>query len=178
MEQTYSTGDLRGDAVAYQRHHAQKHKWAAGVATYAPGRRQPIIPGTRRPIHPQQRVNSAIRRGNAKLLQGVSHRMNMTRKFDILEEQCQTDSSDDDVVEASAAPEPDAEIAYSYDAERGPQQGSQILSMALTKAVEKFHTKETEKLIKEEYEVVGKEPEAAENMAGPATTDADGFELI
>ena len=77
--------------------------------------------------------------------------------------------------EASAAPEPDAGYTYSYDAPRGPGKGSQVLGIALAKAVEKFETKATEKLIKEEYEVVGSEKE--ETHAG-YTADGDDFELV
>lgn len=77
--------------------------------------------------------------------------------------------------EASAAPEPDAEILYSFDAPRGPAEGGQILSMALAKAVEKFETKETEKLVKNEYEVVGNEKEDGHD--GYAA-DEDDFQLI
>jgi len=41
------------------------------------------------------------------------------------------------------------EIAYSYDS-KGPSNGSRILDMALTKAVEKFEDKQTTKLVKDE----------------------------
>jgi len=61
-------------------------------------------------------------------------------------------SADEDVDHPSTAP--DADIAYSYDAQRGPSHGSQILNAALEKAVERFETKETEKLVKNEYEVL------------------------
>ena len=84
-------------------------------------------------------------------------------------------SAEEDVKDASAAPEPDAEILYSYDAPHGPAQGGQILSMALAKAVEKFETKATEKLVKDEYEVVGKEKE--DNHDG-YFADEDDFELV
>ena len=77
--------------------------------------------------------------------------------------------------EASSVPEPDAGYTYSYDAPRGPGKGSQILGVALAKAVEKFETKATEKLVKEEYEVVS--PEKAELHSG-CVADEDGFELI
>jgi hypothetical protein len=40
-------------------------------------------------------------------------------------------SADEDVDHASAAPAPDADIAYSFDAQRGPGHGSQILNHAL-----------------------------------------------
>ena len=68
----------------------------------------------------------------------------------------------------------DADICYSFDAPRGPTVGSGILSMALANAVEKYEVKATEKLVKEEYEVVGKEKQDA--------TDGhvvdDDFELL
>ena len=89
---------------------------------------------------------------------------------------CTSDSStEEDVKEASAAPEPDSGYTYSYDAPRGPGKGSQVLGIALAKAVEKFETKATEKLIKEEYEVVGSEKQ--ETHAG-YTADDDDFELV
>lgn len=84
-------------------------------------------------------------------------------------------STDEDVKDASAAPEPDAGILYSYDAPRGPSQGGQILSLALAKAVEKFETKETEKLVKNEYEVVGSDKE---DRQGGYVADEDDFEWV
>jgi hypothetical protein len=69
-------------------------------------------------------------------------------------------SADEDVEHPSTAPAPDAEIAYSYDAHRGPSHGSQVLHHALEKAVERFETKETEKLVKNEYEVLDMDDDA------------------
>lgn len=77
--------------------------------------------------------------------------------------------------EASAAPEPDAEILYSFDAPRGPAEGGHILSMALAKAVEKFEIKETEKLVKNEYEVVDNEKEEGHDGY---VADEDDFQFI
>ena len=82
-------------------------------------------------------------------------------------------STDEDVKEASAAPVPDAAYTYSFDAPRGPGKGSQILGMALAKAEEKYENKATKKLIKDEYEFVGKEKEDIAN-----SVDEDGFELV
>ncbi|KAL9013204.1 MAG: hypothetical protein Q9173_002080 [Seirophora scorigena] len=84
-------------------------------------------------------------------------------------------STEEDIQEASAAPEPDANITYSYDAAQGPHKGGQILSMALAKAVEKYETQATEKLIMIEYEVIDKEKRDA--STGYAADDSD-FELI
>lgn len=61
-------------------------------------------------------------------------------------------SADEEIEHPSTAP--DAEVAYSYDAHRGPSHGSQILNYALEKAIERFETKETDTLIKNEYEVL------------------------
>ena len=96
----------------------------------------------------------------------------ISRKFD--NDTCTSDSStEEDVREASAA-EPDAGYTYSYDAPRGPGRGSQIFGIALAKAVEKFETNATEKLVKEEYEVVGNEKEGTHT--GYAADD--DFELV
>ena len=83
-------------------------------------------------------------------------------------------SSAEDVQEPSAAPEPDAGITYSFDAARGPTPRGEILSMAINKAVERFETKETEKLVKNEYDVVAKEEDEAQ---GGYIAD-DDFELV
>lgn len=48
--------------------------------------------------------------------------------------------------------------------------------MAFDEAVEKFETKELEKLVKDEYEVIVKEQDKFQNTEH--TADADGFELI
>jgi hypothetical protein len=61
-------------------------------------------------------------------------------------------SADEDVEHPSSAP--DAGIAYSFDSARGPSHGSQILNHALEKAIVQYETKETDKLIKNEYEVL------------------------
>jgi len=86
----------------------------------------------------------------------------MSRKHDELTtEYVSGDSSaDEEVEEASAAPQPDADITYSYDAAHGPSQGSQILSLALAKAVERFEDQVTHKLVKEEYEVLDNDGES------------------
>ena len=84
-------------------------------------------------------------------------------------------SAEEEIKEASAAPEPDAGITYSFDAPRGPGKGSEILSMAIAKAVEKYETKATEKLVKDEYEVVGKDYEVANEGY---IADEDDFEMV
>lgn len=79
---------------------------------------------------------------------------------------------EEDVKDASAAPVPDVGITYSFDAARGPGEGSGILSMAINQAVERFETKATEKLVKDEYEIVRKDIEVGHTVV------EDDFELI
>lgn len=122
--------------------------------------------------------NKAIRREVEFQQNKAAQVANISRKhesrFD--NDTCISDSStEEDVKEVSAAPEPDAGYTYSYDAPRGPGKGSQILGIALAKAVEKFETKATEKLVKEEYEIVG--IEKGDTHAGHAADD-DDFELV
>lgn len=73
-------------------------------------------------------------------------------KKDIASAGASDSSADEEVEHPSVAP--DAEVAYSYDANRGPSHGSQILNHALEQAIERFETKETDKLIRNEYEVL------------------------
>ena len=67
---------------------------------------------------------------------------------------------------------------YSYDARSGPNRGSEVLGNAVSKAVERYENKVTEKLVKE-YDVVGKNEEeyTAEDEAED-NKDEDDFELI
>ena len=63
---------------------------------------------------------------------------------------------------------------YSYDAAHSPGQGSQVLSQAINKAVERFENKETEKLAKEYEFVDGKDHDAD----GEYSAEDDDFELV
>lgn len=141
-----------------------RHKWALGEAFATPGH-----PGRR----PASALLSATRRERMDAHGASSKRRHgLDLDADIF---VSDSSTDEDVKDASAAPEPDADILYSYDAPRGPSQGGQILSMALAKAVEKFETKETEKLVKNEYEVV--EGEKEDHQEG-YVADEDDFEWV
>jgi len=114
------------------------------------------------------------------------HQAKLAQRRDIIEEKyASADSScDEDVVEPSAAPEPDAEIAYSYDATRGPSQGSQILGIALAKAVERFENNATDKLVKDEYEVLNSDGEPVlskglkKGSKPVASKDDDEYEFV
>ena len=88
-----------------------------------------------------------------------------------------SDSSagEEDAGDASAAPVPDVEIMYSYDATHGPGKGTDVLSHAVIKAVQRYETKVTEKLVKE-YEFVDNGREFADGYFADA--DEDDFEMI
>ena len=84
-------------------------------------------------------------------------------------------SAEDDPVEPSAAPAPDADVAYSFDARAGPSHGSQILSLAVARAVERYESNVTDKLLMDEYEVLddaGEPVPAAANKAVKAAKKA------
>ena len=164
-----------------------KHKWALGegpITREHPGRRPA------KPFHNRYGIQSDTRRARSDSMYSYKkheiefqqnkavHMAKMSRKRDPVfdTDTATSDSSaEEDVKEASAAPEPDAGYTYSFDAACGPSKGSQILGLALAKAVDKFETKATEKLIKEEYEVVAKE---GEDPHTGYCADEDEFELI
>jgi len=119
-------------------------------------------------VHTQRVINHAASASKAAL----RHDLNTDDLFGPPSDS----SADEDVHDASAAPEPasDAGVMYSYDVSHGPAKGSQILSLAINKAVERFENKETEKLAKE-YEFI----DARENDAdGEYSADDDDFELV
>lgn len=93
----------------------------------------------------------------------------MARKQNALEsttsdEASSANSASDFSADDTPSPPADADITYSFDAARGPTQGSQIFNVALAKAVEKFEERETVKLVKDEYDVLDAD---GESVAGP-----------
>jgi hypothetical protein len=158
-DQVY-TNDLRADAKEFNRDKNSRVKWAHGQS-YGPGRREEE--SRPRPA----RINSIFK---------YVHRPNEMYPWPTDANRCRPSypgqmkartalqkdmanasdesSADEDVEHPSSAPAPDAEVAYSFDATRGPSHGSQILNHALDKAMVQFEIKETDKLIKNEYEVL------------------------
>lgn len=93
----------------------------------------------------------------------LAHGAKMARKRDMLEGNAVSDdssSSNSDHDELTPSPAPDAGVMYSFDATRGPSEGSQILNVALAKAVKKYEEKETVKLVKNEYNVIDSDGES------------------
>ena len=115
----------------------------------------------------------------------------VARKQDMLEghtsdDASPTNSSASDYSDGTPSQPADADITYSFDAARGPTQGSQIFNVALAQAVEKFEERETVKLVKDEYDVLdadgevvasparkGKEKVKARAMGATRVPDAD-----
>lgn len=97
----------------------------------------------------------------------LAHGAKMARKQDGIDgldnvkatsDESSSGSSDND--EGTTAPPADAGVMYSFDAARGPSRGSEILNVALAKAVEKFEEKETARIVKDEYDVIDSEGES------------------
>lgn len=141
-EQTF-TGDLRGESREFNRDKTSRVKWAHGQS-FGPGRR--LDENRPRParVIPTPKSTAGFNKARTAM------------KNDIADASGDS-SADEDVEHPSTAPAPDAEIAYSFDAPRGPSQGSQILGPLLDQAVERFEVRQTDKLIRDEYEVLDAE---------------------
>jgi hypothetical protein len=156
-DQVY-TNDLRADAKEFNRDKNSRVKWAHGQS-YGPGRREEDSrprPARFNPVfkyvhHSNERPEGANRRRPTSFPGQMKARTALQKDMAIASDES---SADEDVEHPSSAPALDAEVAYSFDAARGPSHGSQILNHALEKAMVQFETKETDKLIKNEYEVL------------------------
>lgn len=188
------TSDLRSEAKAHRRTKTQTTKWARG-GRVAPGKTCPhdfslnnnaSCPDcTTRPAsarnfgaHYFARTERAnIHANTTTHRQGHIAKKVLQNDLNEVTGTSDTGSSDEEVVgnnEATAVPEAEAEIMYSFDS-RGPSTGADVLSNAVMQAVKRFENKQTEQLVKNEYDLVmdGKDDEVA--YAGDAEDD---FELI
>ncbi|KAF2167112.1 hypothetical protein M409DRAFT_66176 [Zasmidium cellare ATCC 36951] len=157
-EQTFSQADLRSNAQSYKRDATHKHKWALGTSDGV-GR----APGKPRPYRPSETEYNLKRREEKSAVASLAHGTKIARKHDMLEGTAMTDDSsgsNSDEYDETPSPPVDAGVTYSFDHARGPTKGSQILNVALAKAVEKFEERETVKLVKSEYELLDSEGEA------------------
>jgi hypothetical protein len=107
------------------------------------------------------------RRLTKSAVASLAHGAKVARKHDMLdgptelaEERDLASASSGSESDNDSAPPADLGIMYSFDAPTGPTEGSQILNVALAKAVQKFEEKETVKLVKDEYEILDSEGES------------------
>lgn len=190
---TVLTSDLRSESKAFKRDKDHTAKWSRGAR---------VAPGNRCTHDLSHRLNNTCQDCAARPYPRDGHRnwsdhhIHRTQKLydhgparprgavarkvlqnDLTEVSLPSDagSSDEEVVHSSVAPVPDAEIMYSYDAPSGPSSGSDVLSHAVMAAVKRFENKQTETLIKNEYDLVLDAKETEDAYAGDAEDD---FEVI
>ncbi|KAK5128290.1 hypothetical protein LTR85_002957 [Meristemomyces frigidus] len=156
-EQTFSTSDLRSTAQSYKRDAAHKHKWALGSAETV----SRAAGGKPRPLRPSETAYDVKRRETKGAVAALQSGVKVARKQDMLEDTAVSDDSGSaSDYDDTPSPPADVGVTYSFDASRGPSQGSQILNAALHKAVKRFEERETVKLVKDEYEVLDDEGES------------------
>jgi hypothetical protein len=184
------TQDLRAVAQDYKRDSNNKHKWQLGEAFGSGRAASHPKPRKPEPKYASSRndfkrlyLNHCPRRKVLKV-----HASKAVHRQGIVSDRHEvaTDSSCDEDVEApDNAPIPDAEVTYSFDAQRGPSQGSQILGHALEKAVAKFESIATEKLVRDEYEILDSDGEPVATKTGKkfhkadnASVEEDDYEFV
>jgi len=149
VEQSFSQADLRSTAQDFKRTRDAAHKWALGANnTEIAGR----AAGKPRPHRPSETEYNLKRREAKSAVASLAHDTKVARKHDMLEGT--DDSSGSDDYDETPSPPPDVNITYSFDAARGPTKGSQILNVALNKAMQKWEEAETTKLVRSEYELL------------------------
>ncbi|EXJ90409.1 hypothetical protein A1O1_03510 [Capronia coronata CBS 617.96] len=188
---TYNSNDLRSAAKPYQREKNHNTKWARGACAEHCHQHEYPVSGCHKCIgRPNRRdLDRRVGRGVARHRHSTQNKLSgqaatLARKafrnevgdaFDGPLANVSDTSEEEDVVDACTAPVPaEADFMYSYDAQAGPRNGVDILSHAITQAVQRFENKETENLVNKEYDVVdGKE------MAELSTDEDElDFEMI
>ncbi|GIK07752.1 hypothetical protein Aspvir_003419 [Aspergillus viridinutans] len=176
--ETVANNDLRRAGTEAKRQHDRKAKWAYGGRCALPrgNLAAPVLPITR-PAKPLLRHPPAIKRWNQHNLNQLARDSRISLHHDIQEilDNGTSDSSSGEEVEEPVAVEKSPEVMIvDEDETLDPYDvsGQTILSDAVNKAVEKFETKETEKLVKE-YEIVSHESEM-----GTGHPADDDFELV
>lgn len=187
------TNDLRSEAKPYLREKTSNKKWARGgqePADHHCHKHAQHEEGCRRCVgRPNRRdQDRRVGRGEAKSRHDLQNKSmgqaaTLARKAFRNEVVDATDgplanlsdtSEEESINDASEAPLPaEADFMYSYDYETGPRGGRDILSQAITQAVQRFENKETEQLVNKEYDVVDEKDKAE------ASTDEDSeYEFV
>ncbi|OJJ50692.1 hypothetical protein ASPZODRAFT_126614 [Penicilliopsis zonata CBS 506.65] len=173
-QETYVAHDLRRDAKEAKRNHDHKAKWALGGRPAEA--RGNVFHGQEKPItRPTKPVSSHwCRQHNEKFFNHLANTARIALSREV-EEALSSDSSSDETVTEPNSIRPvfqdpqEEDLIHPYETS-----GQTILSAAVNKAVERFETKETERLVKE-YEFVSCESEA--QIGGGYLAD-DDFEFV
>lgn len=166
-EQTF-TNDLRSGAKEFNRDKEHRVKWAHGES-FGPGRRAEDHRPRPARVLPTPKAHGNMNKARTAIKNDIAYASGDS-------------SAEEDVDAPSTAPVPDADITYSFDANRGPNHGSQVLGQALAQAIERFEVRQTDKLIKEEYEVLDAdgEPVASSSKSGKKklTHEDEDYEFV
>jgi hypothetical protein len=153
---TRFASDLRSDAKDFKRDKKHTKKWVTGEML-KPGMMAEVPePGKVRPKpHSSKLFAQREREGRRTVHSAATKRQQSVRAEieDAMGEAHGIDtSSDEDVYDASTAPLP-ADFA-TFESASGPAAGRDVLSAALSKAVQRFEHLETEKLVTREWDVI------------------------
>ena len=140
----------------------------------------------------QLSAKSYYRKGDSRNNIRIRYRDNIASQSEAAREGLYATSSDESLEQEDDAEHkalkgvaPDADITYSFDVARGANATArEALPQALERAIERWETGVTEKLIKDEYEVVppetleGAKKSREEEAMDPSKEEEDGFEFI
>ncbi|KAF7592145.1 hypothetical protein BBP40_000632 [Aspergillus hancockii] len=174
----FIASDLRHNGTAAKRVFNHKSKWAHGGRTVFPPLDDPVSDPVIRPAASQThslkhtRLLQLDRKAKSNQLATVAKLSLRNDIREALDSSPSDSSATEDVDEPSAAQDLLEGVRDDGSVGSYPVAGQTILSDAINKAVEKFETQETEKLVKE-YEIITRESEIATGYLAD-----DDFELV
>ncbi|KAI9854135.1 MAG: hypothetical protein M1824_000602 [Vezdaea acicularis] len=203
-----SVSDLRSPSREHKRAKDHSAKWALGEAEYPVGRRGgQMHENQHRPVIPQRKVARAIKLSDPTHAR-TTHRTSRSRQLSISSALAlplsplpysPTAPSGTTILSTTSnqtptahfthhttlnqAPllTPETEQAYSFDASLTPQAHAEsVLGLAVQRAVERYEGRVTEKLVREEWEVVREREDDLGSVCGSAVGrgEDEGFELL